>query len=69
MIVSGEYIIKINFDKLIVPAGEYSGRLIDHVCFEQVYALSKLNNTEGPNKRQNFKVEIIQRKQFPSPKN
>ncbi|MDG1148000.1 MAG: hypothetical protein P8N52_06825 [Crocinitomicaceae bacterium] len=62
MIVSGEYIMKINFDGVIVPAGEYSGHLIDHICFEQVYALSKLKNTEIPEKRRNFRVEIIQRK-------
>jgi hypothetical protein len=66
MIVSGEYIVKIKFEGLHVPAGEYSGRLIDHICFEQVYALSKLNNKDVPLKRQAFKVEMIQRQQYPS---
>jgi len=66
MLVKGEYIIKIDFKDLQVPAGEYSGKVIDHISFEQVYSLSGLNNKEIPHKRENFNIEIIKRKICPS---
>ena len=66
MLVKGEYIIKIEFKDLKVPAGEYSGKVIDHISFEQVYSLSELNNKEIPHSRETFNIEIIKRKICPS---
>ncbi len=59
MHLDGEYIIKVKFTDMGVPTGPYTGELIEHICLEQAYACSKLNNKDIPEKRAGFSVEVI----------
>ena len=38
MHLDGEYIIKVKFTDMGVPAGLYTGDLIEHIYLEQAYA-------------------------------
>jgi hypothetical protein len=58
MILKGEVVIKVLFEKHQVAANAYTSAAIVDSCYKQVYARAPLTNS-GIEKKNNFKVEIV----------
>jgi hypothetical protein len=57
--LSGELVFKVTFDQHGFPIGSYTRAAIIHTCSAQIYARSPFNESNKPDKLENFKVELI----------
>jgi hypothetical protein len=57
--LSGELVFKVTFDQHGFPIGSYTRAAIIHTCAAQIYARSPFNESNKPDKLENFKVELI----------
>ena len=58
MIIKGEVLIKVSFEKHQVQANAYSSAAIIAACYKQVFANAPLTNS-GIERKNNFKVEVV----------
>lgn len=58
MILKGEVLIKVSFEKLKVQANAFSSAAIITECYRQVYARAPLTKS-GIEKKNNFKIEVV----------
>ena len=57
--LSGELVFKVTFDQHGFPIGSYTRAAIIHTCAAQIYARAPFNESNKPDKLENFKVELI----------